>query len=322
MPSVPAAERCVMHVQFRACARTRCRHFQSRCSLSEASACQPRAHEHNLRAGTSLSGREQGISAPREATRPLDVPPRANDIPFGPEPPPQAGKPDWLREFEKDAPHDPQIAALLKGANGDPEVVQKRMMAYVTSDTEDVMSQDSGTPEPMDVIMRGIDPFNCWIWVELKDEPTAEDVETCSEVFKSWFILGRLGGFNSMNMQVLHGAEEGGDGVSYMKYDKEELDTSVDSTFHDISSTEQNGNWLRTWVNMGTADELALDVLVNAMSTFSRENVGIKQFVVGGENEDWPIPEAELPKSSMNPMSTKMPDDDYYGGDDSDEDVE
>jgi hypothetical protein len=37
------------------------------------------------------------------------------------------------------------------------------MMAYVTSDTEDVMSQDRGAVEPMDVVMRGIDPFNCWV---------------------------------------------------------------------------------------------------------------------------------------------------------------
>lgn len=41
---------------------------------------------------------------------------------------------------------------------------------------------------------------------------------------------------------------------------------------------------------MGTADELALDVLINALSTFSREQLGIRQLVVGGENEDWPTP--------------------------------
>lgn len=264
-----------------------------------------------LPCGTGNLGSRRADSG---SSRPLEVPPQANGVPFGPEPPQQAAKPEWLRDFEKDAEHDPQIAALLKGANGDPEVVQKRMMAYVTSDTEDVMSQDRGAVEPMEVVMRGIDPFNCWIWVELKDDPTMEDVETCSEVFKSWFILGRLGGYNSMNMQVLGSAEDGGDGISYMRYNKEELETTVDSTFHDITSTEQKGKWLRIWVNMGTADELAIDVLINAMSTFSRENVGIKQFVMGGENEDWPIPEAEMPKSSMNPMSTDMPGDEMYGG--------
>lgn len=45
---------------------------------------------------------------------------------------------------------------------------------------------------------------------------------------------------------------------------------------------------------MGTADELALDILLNALSTFSREQLGIRQVVVGGQNEDWPVPKASL----------------------------
>ena len=32
---------------------------------------------------------------------------------------------------------------------------------------------------------------------------------------------------------------------------------------------------------MGTADELALDILINALSTFSQEQMGVKQLVVG-----------------------------------------
>ncbi len=28
------------------------------------------------------------------------------------------------------------------------------------------------------------------------------EVEMCEEVLKSWFVLGRLGGFNTMNLQV------------------------------------------------------------------------------------------------------------------------
>ena len=43
---------------------------------------------------------------------------------------------------------------------------------------------------------------------------------------------------------------------------------------------------------MGTADELALDVLVNALSSVSKEQLGIRQLVVGGQNEDWPVPQA------------------------------
>jgi hypothetical protein len=41
---------------------------------------------------------------------------------------------------------------------------------------------------------------------------------------------------------------------------------------------------------MGTADELALDMLINALTTFSKEQLGIKQLVIGGENDDWAAP--------------------------------
>ena len=43
-------------------------------------------------------------------------------------------------------------------------------------------------------------------------------------------------------------------------------------------------------IDLGTADELALDVLINALSTLSREQLGVRALVFGGENEDWPAP--------------------------------
>jgi hypothetical protein len=44
-------------------------------------------------------------------------------------------------------------------------------------------------------------------------------------------------------------------------------------------------------VDLGTADELALDALINALTTFSKEQLGIKQLVLGGENDDWAAPQ-------------------------------
>lgn len=43
-------------------------------------------------------------------------------------------------------------------------------------------------------------------------------------------------------------------------------------------------------VDVGTADEMAIDVLINTLQTLSRENLGIRTLVVGGENDDWPTP--------------------------------
>ncbi len=47
--------------------------------------------------------------------------------------------------------------------------------------------------------------------------------------------------------QVFTSAEDGEDDVSFMKYNAEELETGLDAMFHDMSNTEQNGRWLRTW---------------------------------------------------------------------------
>lgn len=44
---------------------------------------------------------------------------------------------------------------------------------------------------------------------------------------------------------------------------------------------------------MGTADELALDVLINMLAGFSAEMSGLKSVFLGGANEDWPVPEEE-----------------------------
>ncbi len=52
-------------------------------------------------------------------------------------------------------------------------------------------------------------------------------------------------------------------------------------------------------LDMGTADELALDVLLNMLMGFSRECCGIKRICVGGENDTWPLPnrpQEEMPK--------------------------
>jgi hypothetical protein len=73
-----------------------------------------------------------------------------------------------------------------------------------------------------------------------------------------------------------------------MKYDvKEGVDTSQFALFHNMEEVEYKANWARFWVDMGTADELALDVLINSLMQLSREYVGIKSAIIGGINEDW-----------------------------------
>ena len=43
------------------------------------------------------------------------------------------------------------------------------------------------------------------IWFELYRPPTKDDKDLLETVLESWFLIGRLGGFNGMNMQVRWG---------------------------------------------------------------------------------------------------------------------
>ena len=51
----------------------------------------------------------------------------------------------------------------------------------------------------MYIIFREVDPFNCWIWIRFSESPTQDEKNYLDGVFDSWYVLGRLGGFNSEN---------------------------------------------------------------------------------------------------------------------------
>ena len=67
----------------------------------------------------------------------------------------------------------------------------------------------------MNIVFREVDPFNCWIWIRFTESPTQDEKNYLDGVFDSWYVLGRLGGFNSENLQT---HEEGSD-LSWMSYD-------------------------------------------------------------------------------------------------------
>ena len=85
-----------------------------------------------------------------------------------------------------------------------------------------------------------------------------------------------------------------------MEYDMEQANASDSDVptcvFHAMGGPEYNGHWCRAWFDLGSADEMGVDVLINSLITFSREYFGIKTMVIGGENvvEDWPVQESEF----------------------------
>jgi hypothetical protein len=145
----------------------------------------------------------------------------------------------------------------------------------------------------MRVEFRECDFFDLWIWFEFEEVPSATEQQYFDEILNSWFLLGKLGGFNAENLQV----QDTGLDISYMTYDEEMADTSMMALMHNMNEVEYQGKWGRCWFDLGTSDALALDVLINTLKLFSKEYVAIARVIVGGQNEDWPIPRTRMAAS-------------------------
>jgi len=144
----------------------------------------------------------------------------------------------------------------------------------------------------MQVEFRECDFFNLWIWLQFETVPSDLERQYVEEVFTSWFFLGKLGGFNAENLQV----QDTGLDINYLMYDPYQSDDSLLSVMHNMGEMEYSGVWARCWFDLGTTDALALDVLLNTLRQFSQEYVAITTCIVGGENEDWPIPAHSRPE--------------------------
>lgn len=137
----------------------------------------------------------------------------------------------------------------------------------------------------MQVQFREFNPFDLWIWIEFDTVPSTAEKQYVEEVFDSWFYLGKLGGFNAENLQV----QDTGLDISYMEYDEDAAENTLMALMHNMSDFEYQGTWGRCWFDLGTSDAIAIDILINALQQLSKEYVTIKQVIVGGENESWPV---------------------------------
>ena len=139
----------------------------------------------------------------------------------------------------------------------------------------------------MEVQFREVDPFNCWLWLRFADTPSDGERNYIDGIFDSWYVIGRLGGFNAVNLQV---HEEGAE-MSCMSYDNEAIGALMPALMHNIGQLEYQGNWARCWVDLGTADSIAIDMLINALYQIDKDIVQLNEFIVGGVNTDWPVEE-------------------------------
>ena len=137
----------------------------------------------------------------------------------------------------------------------------------------------------MRVRFREVDPFNCWIWLRFHNVPSQAEREYIDGVFDSWYVIGRLGGFNAANLQ----SQEEGSDLSWMNYDNEESANVLPSLMHNIGQLEYQGEWSRCCVDLGTCDPLAIDVLINALHQIHVDFVQIEELLIGGVNQDWAV---------------------------------
>ncbi|MGB2924145.1 MAG: DUF3531 family protein [Limnothrix sp.] len=137
----------------------------------------------------------------------------------------------------------------------------------------------------MEVEFREFSPFDLWIWLEFDTVPSNSETQYVEELFDSWFYIGKLGGFNAENLQI----QDTGIEISYLEYDQQQAENVLMAPMHNIGDFEYEGTWGRCWLDLGTSDLLALDVLINAFNQLSKDFVNVRRLVIGGENPDWPV---------------------------------
>ena len=137
----------------------------------------------------------------------------------------------------------------------------------------------------MRVRFREVDPFNCWVWLRFSEIPSQGEQNYVDGIFDSWYVLGRLGGFNAESLQV----HEEGDQLSWMNYETEEATGVMPALMHNMGQMEYQQEWARCWIDLGTSDGIALDVLINALRQLDSDVVQIEELLIGGVNDDWPV---------------------------------
>ena len=137
----------------------------------------------------------------------------------------------------------------------------------------------------MEIRFREVDPFNCWLWIRFSEPPSQGERKYVDGAFDSWYVIGRLGGFNAENLQV----HDAGSDLSWITYDNDGAESAMPALMHNMGQLEYQNDWGRCWVDLGTSDGVAIDVLINALRQLDSDVVQIEELVVGGVNENWPV---------------------------------
>ncbi|XP_031502857.2 uncharacterized protein LOC116265973 [Nymphaea colorata] len=191
--------------------------------------------------------------------------------------------PTWAKILEDACKDDSELRAVLGDSIGNPELMRKKVEERVRKKGRDIRKSKTGSIVAFKVSFRDFNLTDSYIWFELYGAPSDRDVDLIGSVIQSWYVMGRLGAFNSSNLQLASAS------MDYDPlYDADKGATVMPSSFHDISDVEFQDNWGRVWVDLGTSDYFAIDVLLNCFTVLSSEYLGIQQVVFGGQKiGDW-----------------------------------
>ena len=256
-------------------------------SSSSSSSDRRRSRRRNASSSSSSSSRQKQQRLPKEYDKVANADSAA------------AAKEKMFQILRDSASWDPDVEKLLDGIDAnDPDAIEeairkrfeeKKSGVYkpLNEDGDEGSSESGGSQTPTLVFFRQVQTQNLWVWMEARNTIEDKEKEFFDEAIKSWFVVGKLGGYNVENQQCLESASVLNDTISHLDYDvARSHDRTSASLFHAIGEVEYRGKWARVWMDLGTADEMALDVLINSLITLSREYVGIKQIVIGGDNEN------------------------------------
>ncbi|CAH8322398.1 unnamed protein product [Eruca vesicaria subsp. sativa] len=178
---------------------------------------------------------------------------------------------------------DPEFADILGDCLDNPEKAQKKMEERLRKKRNKILHTKTGSASSMQVTFNKFEYSNSYMWLEFHNAPLDKDIALITDTIRSWHILGRLGGYNSMNMQLSQAPVD-----KRPNYDAI-LGANIEpTTFYNIGDLEVQDNVARIWLDIGTSEPLILDVLINALTQISSDYVGIKRVVFGGsEFENW-----------------------------------
>lgn len=93
----------------------------------------------------------------------------------------------------------------MEGTDGDPDKIRAKMqqkLAEPATKAESLFQTRTGSEEPPRITFREVDVFDLWVWIEMLVPPSERERELLASTVRSWFVVGKLGGYNSGNLQV------------------------------------------------------------------------------------------------------------------------